>query len=243
MKKQLAGFLAVMFAGAMCIGLAACGESEGSENAENGGGTSQEEVQKFVMTAETDLHSLKSDVVTEAEWKAAFSTETFENFFLVYSVGSREQRIELSYDGKKADGKVFMVTGEGETKEEKLFQHIVMNEKTEGTVTVWNNVNGAWAQGGDFEADSNDIPYNYRTQIAALGQKFSDFSYDETLGCYKTQQKVFQSEGECFVVIKDGTLCGLWQNMLNEEGRPEEGTTTIDMILCGRNAQTVTLPE
>ncbi len=233
MKKF--GILAVSLAAAFALGLCgACGDNQKEEN----GGHDPADSAKFTMTKETDLRSLTSDEVTEEEWKAVFAAEKFDNFLLAYTYDTsyEDAYVEGAFDGKKADFSMYYIL-DGE---KMLGQHMLMSE-TDGEVSAWNEIDGELVfDGDDYTPESGEIPYSYRAFILALKEKYSSFVYDAAKKCYTTTEAVFLSEGTTGVIIKDGVLCGIWVDVLKEEGRPELGTSAVDVIVYDFGKASVT---
>lgn len=234
MKKF--GILAVSLAAMFALGLCgACGDNQGEEN----GGHDPADSAGFTMTKETDLRSLTSDEVTGEEWKAVFAAEKFDNFLLTYTYDTpyEDAYVEGAFDGKKADFSMYRILEDGE---KMLGQHMLMSE-TDGKVSAWNEIEGELVfDGDDYTPESGEIPYSYRAYILALKEKYSSFVYDAAKKCYTTTEAVFLSEGTTGVIIKDGVLCGIWADVLKEEGRPELGTSAVDCIVYDFGKASVT---
>ncbi len=204
----------------------------------------------FVMTGDTDIHSLRSDVVTESEWEAAFLPATFENFRLKlteFYVDSHSKQpyvgylYEMEFDGSKGACKISDLSG-GELGVRTYKKFVKDGE----TITSWKESNGEWIP-NDFQDGVEEGTFSYRDILIALGEKFSSFTYDEEAGAYISREDVLGLLGHASsrtytynVIFIGGVFCGLSINFDNAYG---DHPLCDDLIVYDYGKAEIVLPQ
>ncbi len=160
------------------------------------------------IDANTDVTKIPTEVVTEAEWEAALSAESFRNFTL-YSPGAAEGDHGDVIDFAQTtyyteDGCMFVATSEGEPFENGYLDVVYWREKSGETMKYYqyehNGNNGGWTrqeiEEGAFQEGMQLVYHAYCSGLiyAQLLEKFNEATYNATDGYYKVTMELLGEE-------------------------------------------------
>jgi len=197
---------------------------------------------KLTLTEQTDFASLKSDKVTETQWKATFSVQSFENCTINMKNVTQGYNHYMMRQLEGMVGKIMIYSPDFKDQIEyvEILENIAYDYGMQGGQMIRIKVSGDLLKGLDW------MIKNSTGMIPDFGEFYAQFVYDEQIGAYTYHGDGLEANDmgqdstgtytNIAVKIVDGKIAYISCSLLGYETEPYE------LFVYDYGKTTVTLP-